>query len=196
MLAWHVHYWDHLGWKDPFGDKEHAQRQALYARAAGSKDRFTPQFLADGAGVSAHRLLAAVEKGSDKRPVLAIEAQMARREEKGKTVTAAVRITRLGQDPIPDDAQVLAVLFQRSSETRCTAGENKGETLREHFIARKTAGPFPLAPFLTAEEGSPGIQFDLPADAAADDLGIIIIVEDPRAMTPIECRSFPVKGKE
>src|SRR5216684_1734725 len=31
-LAFHVDYWDRLGWRDPFSSAEWSQRQALYAR--------------------------------------------------------------------------------------------------------------------------------------------------------------------
>ncbi|HBP18396.1 MAG TPA: hypothetical protein DEA08_11505, partial [Planctomycetes bacterium] len=36
-LAWHVDYWDRLGWKDPFASSRHTVRQRLYNRALGRK---------------------------------------------------------------------------------------------------------------------------------------------------------------
>lgn len=34
-LGFHVDYWDHLGWADPFGAEAHTLRQEAYARQAG-----------------------------------------------------------------------------------------------------------------------------------------------------------------
>ncbi|WP_128254015.1 DUF1223 domain-containing protein [Falsirhodobacter deserti] len=47
-LALHVDYWDYIGWKDRFGQPAFTQRQKAYARAAGSRMLYTPQFIIDG----------------------------------------------------------------------------------------------------------------------------------------------------
>lgn len=47
-LAYHVDYWDYIGWQDTFGDKENSQRQRDYAAAWGSSRIFTPQLVVNG----------------------------------------------------------------------------------------------------------------------------------------------------
>ena len=47
-LAYHVDYWDYIGWEDTFGDKENSQRQRDYAAAWGSSRIFTPQLVVNG----------------------------------------------------------------------------------------------------------------------------------------------------
>ena len=49
-LAWHVDYWDRLGWRDPFASRLATDRQRAYARALGD-EVFTPALVVDGARV-------------------------------------------------------------------------------------------------------------------------------------------------
>ncbi len=47
-IAFHVDYWDHLGWKDPFARAEYSQRQRDYARFNRLRTVYTPGFLQNG----------------------------------------------------------------------------------------------------------------------------------------------------
>ncbi len=47
-LALHVDYWDYIGWKDPFGDPAHAERQRSYAAAGHRKSIYTPEMIVMG----------------------------------------------------------------------------------------------------------------------------------------------------
>src|SRR6185369_7154209 len=47
-LAFHVDYWDQLGWRDRFSMKEATQRQQDLARALGLSTIGTPQLVVDG----------------------------------------------------------------------------------------------------------------------------------------------------
>ena len=47
-LAFHVTYWDDLGWRDRFGLTEAVDRQNLYAKNFRSASVYTPQLVVDG----------------------------------------------------------------------------------------------------------------------------------------------------
>lgn len=47
-LALHVDYWDYIGWKDPFGDPAHADRQRAYAAAGKRQSVYTPEMVVNG----------------------------------------------------------------------------------------------------------------------------------------------------
>jgi hypothetical protein len=47
-IAFHVDYWDHLGWRDPFASKVWTERQADYSARWKSESVYTPAFVLDG----------------------------------------------------------------------------------------------------------------------------------------------------
>src|SRR5688572_26576905 len=47
-LAFHVDYWDHLGWPDPFASRRWTERQQAYAKAFRSRSLYTPQAVIAG----------------------------------------------------------------------------------------------------------------------------------------------------
>lgn len=49
-LAYHVDYWDYIGWEDTFGSKVYSQLQREYAKSWGSSRIFTPQLVVNGKG--------------------------------------------------------------------------------------------------------------------------------------------------
>src|SRR5271169_3547256 len=48
-LAYHVDYWNHLGWADPFSSGQWSERQSDYARAMNLDGEYTPQMVISGA---------------------------------------------------------------------------------------------------------------------------------------------------
>lgn len=47
-LAFHVDYWDYIGWKDPYADPEHGRRQRDLAAAGNARTVYTPGFFNNG----------------------------------------------------------------------------------------------------------------------------------------------------
>src|SRR5260221_6446662 len=47
-LAFHVDYWDNLGWKDPFSLRLSTDRQYAYSTVLGHSSVYTPQVVIDG----------------------------------------------------------------------------------------------------------------------------------------------------
>ncbi len=122
-LAFHVDYWNHLGWVDPFSSAAFSSRQQDYAAVRGS-GVYTPQLLIEGKREAVGSNRSAIESG--------IEA--ARQDAQG----AASSIRRKGGEAIidigtvPDTgaaAQVYLLSFDSRDETEIRAGENAGRKL-------------------------------------------------------------------
>jgi hypothetical protein len=127
-LAFHVTYWDRLGWKDPFSMEAATERQDRYGHKFGDGS-YTPEIVIDGA--SSHVGSRRDEVGP------AIEA--AKRQ--GHTATSVSIARQSGQLTIDvaegsGNGKVLLVGFDHAHETPIRRGENGGRTLRESNVVR------------------------------------------------------------
>ena len=127
-LAFHVTYWDYLGWKDPFSLKVATDRQERYGRRFGDGS-YTPEIVVDGStGVV----------GSYRDDV---DRAIAKAKANSATV-ADVRVkTKNGKASIDVGAgqgvaRVLLVGFDREHITPIGRGENRGRTMAEANIVR------------------------------------------------------------
>jgi hypothetical protein len=127
-LAFHVTYWDRLGWKDPFSLPAATQRQDVYGRRFGDGS-YTPEIVVDGAAsmVGSHR----GDVGS------AIENA----KRNGRTA-AAVSVTRNGEQVAiqigagSGNGRILLIGFDHEHTTAVGRGENSGQTLTEANVVR------------------------------------------------------------
>lgn len=123
-LAFHVTYWDRLGWKDRFGSHEATERQSLLARSAGARNVYTPQVLVSGQDWTRWPRL----PDKDRLPPVALS--LARL---GDQVTAT--IGHRGDGSGAPLAGYWAVI-EDGHASRVTAGENAGEDLRHDHVVR------------------------------------------------------------
>ena len=47
-IAFHVDYWDYIGWRDPYAHSAHGKRQSTYARLHKLRTVYTPAFVVNG----------------------------------------------------------------------------------------------------------------------------------------------------
>lgn len=180
-LAYHVDYWDHLGWKDPFSSASWSARQNSYAGGLGSQV-YTPQLIVNGTT----QLV-----GNDERAVRgAIEKQLAAGN---RGVVIIDRVTREGRTLRVDahaaldrpaagvssqaGAEVIAVLYQNGITTAVAAGENGGRKLADDYIVRWEAPAFSLEGGAREARGTVTIPVD-PAWSSGD-LGVVLFLQNP-----------------
>ena len=126
-LAFHVTYWNSLGWRDPFSLDLATDRQRVYQRLLGTEALYTPQMIVDGRTDVI---------GSDRRAVAyAIAAAML-------DSTVPVGVTRSGRGVQiavgagKGDASVIVVGYDSVRRTSVQRGENAGRQLSESNIVR------------------------------------------------------------
>ncbi|MBI3503286.1 MAG: DUF1223 domain-containing protein [Proteobacteria bacterium] len=128
-LAFHVDYWDRLGWKDPFSSAAATARQRAYARLLGLRTVYTPQIVVEGTDEMV---------GSDRRAVArAISAaKAARRVDVTVARDGGELVVHVGAFADEQRTSVQLVAYAPGQITRVTAGENEGRTLVNANIVR------------------------------------------------------------
>jgi hypothetical protein len=126
-LAFHVDYWDQLGWRDRFSMKEATQRQQDLARALGLATIGTPQIVVDGRhavwGVDSDNLTRVLKTPRSDVPLSL---------ERNGTDLVVRTAARDGKDVY--DVYVVGYLPQAVTHIR--KGENAGRTLTEVNVVR------------------------------------------------------------
>jgi hypothetical protein len=126
-LAFHVDYWDDLGWRDRFGLTEAVQRQRMYVNTLRRSSAYTPQVVIDG-----H----ADFVGSDRA---AIGRSLAGNRD-GVGIALSVRdgvvLIDLSAQAGVAVSDIVLVGYRRQAVSAIGRGENAGRTLTEFNIVR------------------------------------------------------------
>jgi hypothetical protein len=133
-LAFHVDYWDRLGWKDPYGTKAASQRQSAYARTFRAGRVYTPQMIVNGAdefvGSDAARAKKSIQTALS-RPAAATATL--KTEAGPKPGQLGVRFEVNGAPP----GAVLQVAFvEKELSSNVARGENAGRKLKHFNVVR------------------------------------------------------------
>jgi hypothetical protein len=127
-LAFHVDYWDSIGWHDRFSLPEAAQRQRRYVEALRLSSSFTPEVVIDGrrnfVGSDRSHILAALTEPLDTIPI-AVE------------IAQGALIVKVPERAVHSGYDLDLVAYVPETSTSVTGGENSGRALREFNIARE-----------------------------------------------------------
>ena len=118
-LAFHVNYWDRLGWPDRFATPAITERQHQLAQTSGSSYVYTPQVVLNG------RDWRNWSGNAVARPPASTVALAVKRD--GNTVTANVGASN-------DRLAGYWAVLEDGHSSRVKAGENAGETLKHDHV--------------------------------------------------------------
>jgi hypothetical protein len=125
-LAYHVDYWDDLGWKDPFAIPEAVQRQRGYVRRLSRSGAFTPQAVVSGDTSLVGSNRAAMNQAlAVSRDALAMKLSRA-----GGTLV--IDLTERWRESL----DIYAISYLAEATTPVGRGENAHRSLQEFNIVR------------------------------------------------------------
>ena len=138
VLAFHVDYWDRLGWKDRFAAPQFTSRQYAAMRANGATFVYTPQVLVQGREVEAGARTVAEQAltAARRRPPHAAIELFAQGTSARVTATVDASARR--------SAALWLAYTDNGLVTDVKAGENRGVRLTHDHVVRALYGPYPV----------------------------------------------------
>lgn len=125
-LAYHVDYWDYLGWQDTLSRKENTERQYDYMRAFGGRSVYTPQAVING-----RTHVNGANRGE-------VNGTLGRLQKLGDGLRVPITVSRTTDrvmidagdaGDMPADAHVIIVYFDAPQTIKIGKGENSGRRM-------------------------------------------------------------------
>jgi len=164
-VAFHVDYWDYIGWKDIYATPENGERQRDYAKAGKDRTVYTPGLFSNGREWRGWTLRLS-PRASDREPGnLAIE------------ITDGKLLASFPASTVPLELHV--ALLGTDLETRIERGENRNRTLAQEFVVlAHTVHP--------SQTGQWAVTVPVDTSRKAGRHGLAVWVSEPGNPVPIQ----------
>lgn len=169
--AFHVGYWDYIGWVDRFAAPAHTARQKDLAAVHRARNIYTPQL---------------VRNGQDWRNWGGIVADPA------QPAGAKIRLERTAADTVEAEVSPTAVaggwsaywtVTEHGHSSKVKAGENSGELLQHDFVVRQYV---PVGSY----QGTQRLRLRTVAGDPAHPRQVNLVVFEPRSLQPLQALSL------
>lgn len=179
-IAFHVSYWDSLGWKDRFADTRYTERQRNVAEAQGASMVYTPQVMIGGQDFRRWPSKGAVEKAIEEIATSPAPASI------------VVTTKPSGEHGVEGSASLKSggrnvglyvALTQDGLSSKVTRGENRGETLHHNAVVRDFAE-------IRSADGT--FRFKPQADWDLGHMSLVAFAQDTATGRVLQAVSAPV----
>ena len=180
-LAFHVDYWDHLGWKDRFSNVDYTKRQRVLGANNRQRTIYTPEFFVNGKEARGSGNILNKIQQTNQQPA-SITLQLTVSREQSELVVAVQTPSELDNgEPIHHRYLV----YENKLSTDVKRGENSGKVLRHEQVVRYMSP----AQSLQAEN-----QHRIAIDPAwqAENVGIAVLVTSAGAHRYLQAVHTPV----
>ena len=186
-LAFHVDYWDYIGWADRFANKEFSGRHRVLAHANGSSTVYTPQIFVSGKDIhlafSNVKLNGTLKDINTAKPRADIGLEL--------DASAANSLNLIGSaslDTPSDDAAAYVAVYENRLSSNVKAGENRGVKLEHDYVVRELIGPLKFD-----RQGKLEIKqsFAIQPDWKAKDLGVAAFVQSRNTGETLQALQLP-----
>jgi hypothetical protein len=167
--AFHVNYWDYIGWTDRFAAPAYTARQKQISSANKLDGIYTPQLVKNG--ITTRGFSSSIASTEPARAQIALS----------QTAAESFEATVTPTDPQANWSAYFTVT-EHGHVSRVTAGENKGETLAHDFVVRQYV---PLGNYTGAQK----LKLSTLAANEKNPRQINLVVTDSKTGKPLQALS-------
>ena len=178
VQAFHVGYWDYIGWVDRFASPAHTNRQRELASANQLRSIYTPQVVRNGLDWPAWNSLSRSTPSA-----LAADANISLQRNSGAFGDTEQFVAQVSPGPGVKSWSAYWTITEHGHSSRVKAGENKGESLQHDFVVRQYT---PVGRY----QGPQTLRFAAPPAQPEHVRQINLVVEDPQTHTPLQAISL------
>ena len=177
-LAFHVDYWDALGWRDRFASARFTARQQEQAARERYPSVYTPQVVLDGRTWQDWYRGSALDGPQASRFALTLAVAPA-------NATLRVHVEGAALDDFATDTySTYIALSEDDLSSNVARGENRGRQLRHEHVVRAWSGPLPWA--------GADVQIDVPTDVDTAKSTLVAFTQDRRGGDIAQVLSLPL----
>ncbi|KAG6546057.1 hypothetical protein Mapa_012463 [Marchantia paleacea] len=182
ILAYHVEYWDYLGWKDPFASSAWTLKQRAYGQALEQDRIYTPEVVVQGRShciASNASSIVSLIQSADRFPAPDIQAVFSRPSPLFLQISLSVSL-KFKVEGYTLDAML--VIYENGLVTDCNKGENKGKLLTNDYVVRglHKACSFQDWPAKKTSRGE--VTFQLWDGFVKSKCGVAVFLQNPETM--------------
>lgn len=187
-LAFHVDYWDQLGWPDRMAKAQFSARQRMLAQRNHASVVYTPQLLLNGMD---YRSTSDTRFGERVKELnrLPPAADLLLRQRPGATDVAVELDVQVRQAAAGSRAQTFLAITENHLQSAIKAGENRGKLLQHDFVVREFSGPLPADAAGRVHWNS---NIALRGDWKRPDLALVAFVQDQRSGEILQALHAPL----
>ena len=131
-LAFHVDYWDYLGWKDRFAHADYTNRQRQLGANNLQHTIYTPEFFVNGMEVrGSNNILEKIQQSNAQPALIALELTVTREQS-----TLVIDLHSPGERDAIGPVHLRYLVYENDLSTDVRRGENSGETLKHQQVVR------------------------------------------------------------
>ena len=167
-LAFHVDYWDYLGWKDRFGSPRYTSRQRQLGSNNNQRTIYTPEFFVDGKEARGTRNVLDKIRSANKQ-----QAQIQLKLSISKSSNALqIELQSVTLDAVDKPLRHRYFVYENQLMSDVTRGENSGERLFHQQVVRY------MSPELDLKDNNRH-KITINPEWRLDNIGVAALVTEP-----------------
>lgn len=183
-LAYHVDYWNHLGWTDPLSSPRWSERQSAYARAMNQDGDYTPQMVISGEWQAVGSDRSEIARGVAAARSVPSPGRVSLHTSLASSGSHKLQVklnARMLNASATGPLVVMVAIYENGLVERIHRGENGGRQITYDYTVRRLLPAFQLNPV----EGAPvqkELRIELDPSWSLDHLGVAAFIQDAASL--------------